>query len=119
LKIRAGVDPHPWASYEDRMRRLVVVLCFAIFACSKPKETAPVEAKAPVQPGTPMHLDKPDEARVALDLAAARAAIQQKTQVDGAAPKSIADFGVRLNFPNDLIYDPATGEVKSRTYPQK
>lgn len=99
------------------MRHLVwcVVLCWS---CSKPAAESPPPRNEPVAPDAPLHLAKPDEAKVQLDLAAARAAIAQKQQLEGRAPGSLAELGVKLYFPGDLNYDPTTGKVSSRTYPQ-
>ncbi len=97
------------------MRRFV--WCVLWLSCAKPAAEAPPRQQ-PVSPDTPLHLSKPDEAKVQLDLAAARTAIAQKQQIEGAAPPDLSSLGVKLYFPADLDYDPKTGRVSSRTYPQ-
>ncbi|MFO0724017.1 MAG: hypothetical protein U1E65_09560 [Myxococcota bacterium] len=93
-------------------------------ACSKPSAptpettTAPAARDAPIDPLAPMLTAKPDEARVRLDLAAVRAAIAARQQLEGKFPENIVAMGLKLNFPADLAYDPSAGTVKSRTYPQ-
>jgi hypothetical protein len=97
------------------MRRFI--WCALWLSCAKPAAEAPPRAQ-PVTPDTPLHLAKPDEAKVQLDLAAARSAIAQKQQIEGATPPDLSSLGVKLYFPADLNYDPTTGRVSSRTYPQ-
>lgn len=72
----------------------------------------------PVDPSAPMHLAKPDEARVLLDLAAVRAAVGEYRQLNSEKnPPDLATLSLKLSFPADLVYDPKSGIVKSRTYP--
>jgi hypothetical protein len=60
----------------------------------------------------------PDRARVQLDLAAVRAALQAYHGEHGAWPRSLSELEVaQLAYPADLAYDPANGAVTSRTYP--
>lgn len=61
----------------------------------------------------------PDRARVQVDLAAVRAALQAYHAERQSWPRSLDDlsFEGRLNYPADLAYDPGTGTVTSRTYP--
>jgi hypothetical protein len=91
------------------------VLTLALFGCPE-KRQAPM-AEAP-KAEAPLNLDKPDQARIQLDLAAARAALLKHQQINGANPQTLAELGVKLFHPSDIIYDPATGTVNSRTYPQ-
>jgi len=96
---------------------------------------APEEAPAPAPPPVgarmngatrtapmgvaPMGVARPDEARVRVDLAGVRAAIREHQMLNnGANPPSVESMDLRLSFPGDLNYDPTTGTVRSKTYPQ-
>lgn len=60
----------------------------------------------------------PDRARIQVDLATVRAAVQTWRGERGTWPGSIEELGLAgLNYPADLTYDPATGRVASQTYP--
>jgi hypothetical protein len=100
------------------MSRIWLLLGLLLGCPESKKAEAPVERAQPSAPESPLHMSKPDEVRVQLDLSAARSAIQQKIQIEGAAPPTIDGLGLRLHYPSDLIYDPAAGTVRSRTYPQ-
>jgi hypothetical protein len=82
---------------------------------------APVGGTGPRAPMGPLPLGvaRPDEARVRIDLAGVRAAVREHQMVhDGANPASISAMDLHLSFPGDLVYDPGTGTVQSKTYPQ-
>jgi hypothetical protein len=97
--------------------RSFLVAAALVLGCPA-KQSEPPPSAGPVSPNAPMDLEKPDQSRVALDLANVRAAIRVREQVEGAKPKSIAELGLTLSFEADLEYDPATGTVRSKTYPQ-
>ncbi len=60
----------------------------------------------------------PDRVKVQLDLAAVRAALRAYRAERGAWPGSMSELSVDgLNYPADLVYEPAAGTVASRTYP--
>jgi hypothetical protein len=63
-------------------------------------------------------LSKPDEAKVKTDLAAGREEIRMKKETAGSFPASLSELTVRFHYPADMTYDPASGEIHSRTYPQ-
>jgi hypothetical protein len=104
------------------MRRLLAVALLAA-ACSR--STPPAEPEAPrqhplVQDGSTARAltSAPDRAKIQLDLAAARGAIQIFKGEHGAFPPSLAELRLEgINYPADLDYDPATGAVRSQTYP--
>src|SRR5262245_11477846 len=102
------------------MKRLVaIIFVLGCAACaSKKEEPAASEPRTSPVAAAPLHLAKPDEARVGLDLAAARSQIRTMREERGAYPERLSDLGVRLHFPDDLIYDPATGAVRSKSYPR-
>lgn len=108
--------------YEQRVLSLVLVLGMGL-ACSKPApppppETSPAGRRSqPVDFNAPLNTSLPDQARVKLDLAAARAAVAAKRQVEGKLPDSLDELGLKLNYPGDLSYDSSSGAVKSSSYP--
>jgi hypothetical protein len=61
----------------------------------------------------------PDRVRVQVDLSTLRAALQAYRAEHSAWPRSLDELSLegRLNYPADLEYDPASGAVRSRTYP--
>ena len=91
-------------------------------ACS---ERTPPEPAAPrdhplAQDGTVAraYTSAPDRARVQVDLATVRAAVQAWRGEHGGLPGSLSELELQgLSFPDDLSYDPATGTVRSETYP--
>jgi hypothetical protein len=99
------------------MRLSCFVLLLAFGCSSKEPKAPPVERTAPVSEA-PLNLDKPDQARVELDLAQVRGAVRNAQQVNGVIPKSIDELGLKLFYPGDLEYDASTGAVKSKTYPR-
>jgi hypothetical protein len=86
-------------------------------ATPQPAQNAPSAPIAPHAPGTPLELNRPDEARVRLDLTAARDAIRKQHEINGTYPASLSELDIKLSFPDDLTYDVRTGEVRSRSYP--
>lgn len=108
---------------QERVLSAALVLSLAV-ACSKapppppPPEATPTGRRSqPIDFNAPLNTSLPDQARVKLDLAAARAAIAAKRQVEGKLPDSLDELGLKLNYPADLSYDSATGAVKSSSYP--
>jgi hypothetical protein len=104
------------------MRAPLVSALLLALACSDriTAEPAPVREKPLAQDGTATraYTSTPDRAKVQLDLAAVRAALQMHKVDRGAWPASVADLGVDgLHYPKDLVYDAASGTVKSETYP--
>ena len=89
---------------------------------ARPKGPKPVEvpsqAVLPVSPRAPLHLAKPDEARVRIELSGAREAVRGYRMEHGRPPPSLGALHLNLRFGADLAYDPRTGRVKSRSYPQ-
>ena len=100
----------------DRLS-ICFLLLFAI-GCPAKESTPPppVERTTPIA-NAPMNLEKPDRAKVELDLAAARDSINKWKQIEGSNPPSLNALELRYHYPSDLEYDPATGTVKSKTYP--
>lgn len=101
---------------------LAVAVLSAALACS---EKAPAEPAGPrehplAQDGTVVRAttSTPDRVRVQLDLAAARGAIQVYRGEHQAWPADLAALRLEgISYPKDLAYDPATGTVRSLTYP--
>ena len=97
------------------------LLAAALAACDrKPAEPAPPRDRPLAQDGTVAraYTSAPDRAKVQLDLAAARSALQLWRGEHGGWPASLGELKVEgLSYPDDLRYDPAAGTVRSETYP--
>jgi hypothetical protein len=103
------------------MRR-VLAAAVLVAACSRtpPAEEAPPRDRPLAQDGSVARAvtSTPDRAKIQLDLAAARGAIQIYKGEHGSFPPSLGALQLgALNYPADLAYDPATGTVRSETYP--
>jgi len=92
------------------------VLLFVV-ACAREAPPIPDARTEPIAPGAPLNLDKVDRAKVAIDVATARGAVKLHHAEHGRYPASLAELRPVLYFPKDLIYDAATGEVRSKTHP--
>ncbi len=102
------------------MRPLVVALAFSCLAgpaCTREPPPTPPPRDAPVAPGAPMNLDKIDRTRVGVDLAQATAAIKMYKMTNGSLPADLSTLGLRLSYPNDIVYDRESGTVRSKTFP--
>lgn len=78
----------------------------------------PSQAGLPKDPTLPLNLARPDEARVRVELYETREVVRMHRMEHGAPPPSLDALGLHLKFRSDLTYDPKTGVVKSRSYPQ-
>jgi hypothetical protein len=104
------------------MRTLAAAVLVAVVACSerKPAEPAAPRERPLAQDGTAerAYTSAPDRAKIQLDLATVRAALQTYRGEHDAWPASLGDLKVEgLSYPKDLSYDPASGTVRSETYP--
>jgi hypothetical protein len=107
------------------MRRTIAVALLALAAaCSESGSSggAPPERRDHplAQDGSAARAitSQPDQARVRVDLAAVRGALQTWKAEHNAWPGSISELGLTaLNYPDDLTYDASTGTVTSQTYP--
>lgn len=86
------------------------------FGCSKGKEAAS-ETKQIVKGYAKSVLNAPSKAKIVSDLSALRQAIQAYRVEHSAFPASLSDLSVKLYYPNEYNYNPNTGEVKSKKYP--
>jgi len=104
-----------------RHARALALLVLAVSCTDRGPPPAPEPRDRPLaQDGSAARAvtSTPDRARVQLDLAAVRAALQIHKGERGAWPPSLDDLAVPgLHYPADLDYDSATGTVRSRTYP--
>lgn len=58
-----------------------------------------------------------DKTKVLADLALAVPAVQAYHLQNQKYPASLAELNLKLNVPQDLTYDPATGKITSKTFP--
>lgn len=105
-----------------RIAVIVSALALGVTGCKRkieePPKEPPKDRTMPVKPGAAMHLDKPDQVRVQLDLVQARSSIQIYQQTHGGkSPPNLAETGVHFHFPKDIVYDANSGTIKSKTYP--
>ena len=92
---------------------VMILLSSTLFAC-KPAQ----EAQDTVKNGLKATTDQIDKAKVLSDLTLVTGAmISYQMQNDGKNPASIKDLKLDLNYPQDLEYDPKTGQVRSKTFP--
>ena len=105
------------------MLRPLLAVALLAAACSRsapPAEPEPPRQHPLAQDGSTARAvtSTPDRARIQLDLAAARGAVQLYKGEHGAFPPSLAELKLDgLAYPADLDYDAATGTVRSQTYP--
>ena len=93
---------------------MIFVLLF--LGCSKGKEAAS-ETKQIVKGYAKSVLNAPSKAKVVSDLSALRQTVQEYRVEHSAFPSSLNDLNVKLYYPNEYNYNPNTGEVKSKKYP--
>lgn len=90
-------------------------------ACSDPPAPPPEPRDRPLARDGSLAREitsTPDRARVQLDLATVRGALQLHRGERGGWPATLDELPVQgLHYPADLDYDPSTGRVTSRTYP--
>lgn len=85
---------------------------------------APEAAPAPPQVDLPNvgllpdRHQRPDAARLRVELYSARAAVRMyQMEHEGQNPPDLEALGLNLKFRSDFTYDPASGQVKSTTFP--
>jgi hypothetical protein len=96
------------------MRKLCLplFLLLSLVACDGVKDTqkeAEEAAKTTIQ--------QIDRAQVLSDLKAASTAVDDYFVQNNSYPASLTDLKLSLNHPQDLTYDPQTGKVYSKTFP--
>ncbi len=100
-----------------------LLLALALFpGCKKPAPPEPAEKRErPLADDgtTARHITMlPDKVKVQSDLAFVRGAIRIYKGEKDAWPASLEELSLSgINYPQDLTYAPASGEVKSLTYP--
>ena len=60
----------------------------------------------------------PNRSRAMSDLTQTTAALQEYYVMEGKFPDSLSDLKLELYHPDDLAYDPKTGKLRSKTYPE-
>ncbi len=94
----------------------LLALSLGLLGCKA--KSKPAASGGPIDPAAPMQVDKPDRMRIQLDLANLRAALQKHKALEGGSyPGSLSALGVKVSFPDDIVYDASAGTVKSRAYP--
>lgn len=96
------------------MMKLLFSLCLllSVVACDGVKDTqkeAEEAAKTTIQ--------KIDQAQALSDLKTASTAVEDYFAQNNRYPASLADLKLSLNHPQDLSYDPQTGKVYSKAFP--
>ncbi len=102
------------------MRLCAGLLALGLGPLGCKREAAPTKptTREPIDPAAPMQLANPDRARVQLELANLRAALSKHKALEGGEyPSSLSALGIKLSFPDDIVYDSSSGTVKSRAYP--
>jgi hypothetical protein len=97
------------------MKFLLMSSCLflLLFGACKPAE----EAQDLVKKGAETALSQPDRARVLSDLTRVTAALTTWKLDHDRYPETVAELGLQLNYPADIIYDARTGKVRSKTFP--
>lgn len=96
------------------LRSLAIILLSTSFFACKPAQ----EAQDTVKEGLKTTTDQIDKAKVLSDLTQVTGALATyRIQNDGKNPGSIQDLKLELNYPQDLVYDPKEGSVRSKTFP--
>jgi len=82
-------------------------------ACDLAKETSDT-----AKDGAKDVVQQIDRSKALGDLTTITAALNTYgMQHDGAFPASLEELKLNLYYPDDLVYDPKTGKVHSKTYP--
>jgi len=89
-----------------------LMLALSLASC-KPAE----EANETIKEGTKTVVTQPDRARVLSDVAIIRQTIEAYHATNNSYPQDLKSLNLALNFPDDFIYDPATGKVQNKTFP--
>jgi hypothetical protein len=106
-----------------RVPLLALLAGVLALACSDPPPAPPppaVRERPLVRDGTVAQdaVAMPDAARVRLDLSTVRSALKAAKGIEGTWPASLGELQLYgLGYPEDLVYDPATGTVRSQAYP--
>jgi len=95
---------------------LYVLFILLFFGCSKGKKAA-TETKEVVKGYAKSVLNAPSKARVTSDLVAIRQAIQAYRVEHSTFPSTLNALNLKLYYPDEYNYNPNTGEVKSKKYP--
>ena len=100
------------------MKKLIFLLIIILgFGCSRTKKIT-TESKGIVKGYAKTVLSAPSKAKVVSDLTAIKEALQEYKIEHGKFPPSLDELKLRLYYPNGYNYNPETGEVKSKHYPE-
>jgi hypothetical protein len=92
----------------------VILLLSSTLSACKPAQ----EAQDTVKEGLKVTTDQIDKAKILSDLTLITGAmLTYQMQNEGKNPASIKELKLDLNYPQDLDYDPKTGQVRSKTFP--
>jgi Tfp pilus assembly protein PilE len=96
------------------MMKLFLPLCllFSVVACDGVKDT-----QQEAQEAAKTTIQQIDRAQVLSDLKTASTAVEDYFAQNNSYPASLGDLKLSLNHPQDLTYDPQTGKVYSKTFP--
>lgn len=92
---------------------LILALLFGFSSCQAAQEAEDTAKKGAVDTVT-----APNRARALQDLTTATSAIQTyAAQNNNTYPPTLEELKLNLNNPADMSYDPKTGKVHSKSYP--
>lgn len=88
----------------------LVLLVLVPLACQEEKETIDKYGRA--------LMAGPEKAKVTVDLSKIRPALEvYRIEHEGKYPLRLKDLKLELHYPDEYVYDPRTGKVKSKNYP--
>lgn len=88
----------------------LVVSVLVPVACQEEKETIDEYGRA--------LMAGPEKAKVTVDLSKIRPALEAyRMDHDGKYPPNLKDLKLELHYPDEYVYNPTTGKVRSKNYP--
>ena len=94
----------------------LVIILILFSGCSKGKE-AVKEADEIVKDYARGLVKVPKKIRILTEIASLRQAVEVYRIDNGQYPDKLTDLTIRIDNPDEYIYDPKTGKLKSKHYP--
>lgn len=95
------------------MKRILILLLLTVLGACKPAE----EARDITSEAARTAVGQIDRSKVLSDLTSITAAMGGYYLQNNAYPAKLEDLKLKLYHPEDIIYDPKTGKVRSKTFP--